>query len=263
MTSPLPLLTDSHSALIQDFQQRCDRAADPATKDWFEAYLKGVIPYRGLKLPQVKTIFKAWYPCVEALPLPEQVAMALALLAMDYAEDKLAGIVWLEERLGPRGAIGYQADLPRLARLFQSGAIADWSTCDWFCVRVLQGMVQREGADCAVAIAAWREAENLWQRRASCIPFVGLAKRGEENFTGFTGLMLTVAETVVQSPERFAQTGVGWLLRELWRSEPERVVAFVEQHLGQFSAEGLRYTTEKMPRSEQLRLRAMRKAQGV
>ncbi|MBE9033333.1 DNA alkylation repair protein [filamentous cyanobacterium LEGE 11480] len=120
-------------------------------------------------------------------------------------------------------------------------------------------MVKNEGEIYARAIARWQNAENLWQRHASCIPFVSLAKSGDTNFPGFTDLMLEICQTVMQSPERFSQTAAGWLLRELWLAAPERVVASIEAQISQFSSEGLRYATEKMPRTEQLRLRSLRK----
>ncbi len=236
-----------------------DRDADPATKAWFEAYLKGVIPFRGVKLPQVKAITKNWYKSIVAFSLADQRAIAFALLHEAHSEDKLAGIVLLQEQLIPQDAIDYRTDLPRFAAVFQAGAIADWSTCDWFCLRVLTTLVKREGEACVRAIAAWKDAENLWQRRASCIPFVSLAKQGDRLFPGFTDLIVEVGETVVRSDERFSQTAVGWLWRELWVAEPERVMGAIEANIMQFSSEGLRYATEKMPRAEQLRLRGLRK----
>jgi 3-methyladenine DNA glycosylase AlkD len=258
MTKASNTLSPEALARIQDLQTRIDRAADPATKAWFEAYLKGVIPFRGLKLPQVKAETKAWYKSIAKFPLADQTAIAFALLNESYSEDKLAGIVLLQEQLIPQGAID-QTDLTRFAQVFQSGAIGDWSTCDWFCLRVLTTLVKREGETWARAIATWKDAENLWQRRASCIPFVTLAKQGDQVFPGFTDLLLAVGETVVQSDERFSQTAVGWLWRELWVAEPERVVDAIEANLTQFSSEGLRYATEKMPREGQLRLRGLRK----
>jgi 3-methyladenine DNA glycosylase AlkD len=260
MTKASNSLSAEALAPIQDLQTRLDRDADPATKAWFEAYLKGVIPFRGLKLPQVKVITKAWYKSIAKFPLADQTAIAFALLAESYSEDKLAGIVLLQEQLIPLAAID-QTDLTRFAQVFQSGAIGDWSTCDWFCLRVLTPLVKREGETWARAIAAWKDAENLWQRRASCIPFVTLAKQGDRVFPGFTDLILEVGETVVQSDQRFSQTAVGWLWRELWVAEPERVVDAIEANITQFSSEGLRYATEKMSREAQLRLRGLRKEQ--
>ena len=67
-------------------------------------------------------------------------------------------------------------------------------------------------------------------------------------------MLLEVCAATVKHPERFAQTGTGWVLRELGQAEPERVVRFIEDNLPSFSAEGLRYATEKMPAQTKARL---------
>jgi 3-methyladenine DNA glycosylase AlkD len=76
--------------------------------------------------------------------------------------------------------------------------------------------------------------------------------------------MLELCEVTLGRSEaaRFVQTGVGWLLRELWRADAVAVVALIESSMGDFSSEGLRYATEKMPKPEQQRLRALRKSVG-
>lgn len=60
--------------------------------------------------------------------------------------------------------------------------------------------------------------------------------------------------------ERFAQTGAGWVLRELSLADQARVVAFVEECIGQFIREGLAYATEKMAAETQARLNTLHKA---
>jgi 3-methyladenine DNA glycosylase AlkD len=244
---------------IAELQTRLDQQADPATQQWFERYMKGVLPFRGLKLPLVRTIVQAWYPTIAALPPTEIRELALALLDQPHGEDKLAGILILQEKLLPKHQLDYQTAFPQFIQAFTDGAIADWNTCDWFCVRVLHGMAVQQGEDCVRAIASWQAASNLWQRRASCVSCVKLAKQGDRVFTGFVDLLLEVGETVVQSTERFSQTAVGWLWRELWLAAPDAVVDRIEANITAFSSEGLRYATEKMPRDEQLRLRALRK----
>src|SRR3712207_8372132 len=61
------------------------------------------------------------------------------------SEDKLAGVLFLQEILLPAGALDWRSDLPRIARLFDEGYIRDWSTCDWFCVKVLGPLVEQQG----------------------------------------------------------------------------------------------------------------------
>jgi len=243
--------------LIRRLQSRLDERASARTKAWWEAYLKNVIAFRGVKMDDIRSALHAWFKderLGDVLSAAQQKDLALALLEEQVAEDKLAGILFLQEILLPAGLMDWRTDLPRFARLFSDGHIFDWSTCDWFCVRVLGPLVRREGEACARAISEWRNADDLWQRRASVVAFVNLAKAGDANFPGFTDMLLENCAALVQSQERFAQTGTGWVLRELGRADQERVIRFVEMYAEHFSREGLTYAIEKMPSEVKRRL---------
>ncbi len=228
-------------------QQQLDQRADAKTKAWWERYLKHVIPFRGVKMADIRAVLHQWVreEGIDRLPVQEQKELALALIRLDTAEDKLAGVLFWQEILLPAGEVHWPDDLPRFAELFQQGYIYDWNTCDWFCVRVL---------------GPWRTAEPLWQRRAAAVGFVNLARRGEANFPGFSEMLLGACAPLVASSERFAQTGAGWVLRELSLADQARVVSFVEERIGQFTREGLAYATEKMPVETQARLKTLHKA---
>ena len=247
---------------ISTLQEQLDLRANPKTKAWWERYLKHVIPFRGVKMADIRAVLHQWVKeeGIDRLPMQEQKDLALDLIRLDYTEDKLAGILFWQKILLPAGEVHWPDDLPRFAELFQQGFIYDWNTCDWFCVRVLGPLAEQQGANCAHAIAAWRTAELLWQRRAAAVGFVNLAKHGEANFPGFTDMLLATCAPLVASQERFAQTGAGWVLRELSLAEPARVVGFVEERIGQFSREGLAYATEKMPAETKAWLKALHKA---
>ena len=177
------------TAPIFALQARLEEKADPKTKAWWERYLKNVIEFRGVKMADIRSAVHTWIGTEginDAFSDTEQKELAFCLLREAYAEDKLAGILYLQEVLLPANAIDWRLDLPRFARLFHDGYIFDWNTCDWFCVKVLGPLAERYGERCARAIAEWRIAENLWQRRASGVAFVNLAKQGDANFPGFT-----------------------------------------------------------------------------
>jgi len=53
-------------------------------------------------------------------------------------------------------------------------------------------------------------------------------------------MMLNDCSQLLESEERFAQTGVGWVLRELGRTDQDRVIGFVEANLDRFSREALK-----------------------
>lgn len=200
-------------------------------------------------MADVRSVLHEWYDRAVVggqLSATEQKDLALALFEQGYSEDKLAGILFLQEILLPAGAIEWRTDLESFSGLFGEGWISDWNVCDWFCVKVLGPLVEQEGEACARAIAAWRTSDNLWQRRASGVAFVTLAKHGDENFAGFTDMLLEICEFTVKHPERFSQTGTGWVLRELSIAEPQRVEGFVGAHVCEFSAEGLRNALGKL-----------------
>ena len=206
------------------------------------------MPFRGVPMAAVRAaVHETWVEeGLDRLPPEEQVDLALRLFAEPFAEDKLAGILALAERLLDHLTL---ADVPRLASPFARGEIEEWSTCDWYCVKVLGRFVERadDPRAAAEAIAAWRFSEPLWQRRAAAVSFVNLAPRGDAFFPGFTALLLDVCAANVKDGARFSQTSVGWLLRELSRAEPDRVAAFVEAHAAEMSTEARRSATAKLP----------------
>ena len=240
-------MNKSDPILLIALQRRLAAAADVKTRHFWERYLKGVIPFRGVPMAKVRAAVNAWIHTdgVGALSLAQRKRLALSLFEGEHCEDKLAGTLALSEHLLPHLRI---PDLKALGRLFDANHIADWNTCDWFCVKVLGRFVARDLPDrtAAEAIAAWKHARTLWQRRAANVAFVNLARHGELNFPGFVQLMLDTCATTVQCPERFAQTGVGWLLRELSLADRPRVMDFARSHARQLSREGLRYIVEKM-----------------
>ena len=206
----------------------------------------------------VRTAVHAWFEeerLGEHLSAGQQKDLALMLLEADYTEDKLAGVLCLQEILLLAGALDWRSDLPRFARLFDEGYIRDWNICDWFCVKVLGSLVEQQGEACARAISEWREANSSWQRRASVVAFANLAAEGDRNFPSFTEMVLENCSHLLGSQERFAQTGVVWILRELSRSDEGRVIRFVEANLNRFSREGLKNTTKDLPPAVSERLR--------
>src|SRR3712207_3634949 len=231
--------------LIDRLQLRLNAHATAATREWWTKYLRGAASFRGVKMGDVRKAVHAWFEeerLGEHLSMGQQKDLAVMLLEEDYTEDKLAGILFLQEILLPAGSLDWRSDLPRFARLFDEGYIRDW-----LCVKVLGPLVEQQGEACARAISGWREADGVWRRRASVVAFANLARQGDRNFPGFTEMVLDNCSHDLGSQERFAQTGAGWVLRELSRSEEGRVVSFVEANLDRFSREGLKNAIKYLP----------------
>ena len=244
------LSSSTLDGLIERLQSRLDARATAATREWWTKYLRGAASFRGVKMADVRKAVHAWFReerLGEHLSVEQQKDLALRLLEEDYTEEKLAGVLFLQEILLQAGVLDWHSDLPRFARLFEEGYIRDWSICDWFCVKVLGPLVEQQGEACARAISEWREADKLWQRRSSVVAFVNLASKGDQNFPGFTEMVLHNCSHLLGSRERFVQTGVGWILRELSRWDQARVVGFVEANLHRFSREALKNAIKYLP----------------
>jgi hypothetical protein len=75
-----------------------------------------VIPFRGVKMGDIRSALYAWLReesiSVERSPA-QGVNLALQLLQETYCEDKLAGVLYLQEVLIPPGAVDWRQDLAR------------------------------------------------------------------------------------------------------------------------------------------------------
>jgi len=162
---------------ILNLQQELNKKGDPSVKLWWENYVKGSAPFIGVKMPVIRSILHEWYKNnIEGkTDNQEQVELALELFNERYSEEKLAGVLFLQEILIPGKLISCN-NLDRLAGLFTSNLIYDWNICD----KVLGPLIKENGTDCARKISQWRYSENLWQARASVVAFVNLA--GNKDF---------------------------------------------------------------------------------
>ncbi len=131
------------AVLIQALATRLDALATEASRAFWERYLKGTVPFRGVPMAAIRKAVHGWWrddgPSARAPPA--QKGLALRLFEGAFCEDKLAGTLVLQEVL--LGELTLR-DVDTLASLFDRGLIADWNTCDWFCVKVLGKLVARD-----------------------------------------------------------------------------------------------------------------------
>jgi 3-methyladenine DNA glycosylase AlkD len=246
-------MVSNYKDLIQSLQFRLAKVANKKIKDWWEKYLKKEIEFRGVNLVTIREELYKWYKeeRINEQDADYQLALALSLFREKYAEDKLAGVLFLQDFLYKK--IDWRILIPRFAELFTEGQIYDWNICDWFCVRVLGPMIKENGIFCAKAIAEWNSSKNVWQARASLVAFVNLAKDPK-----LTPIILDSSAVLIKRDERFAKTAVGWVLRELSKLDKNLVIGFIEEHREFFSKESLENSIKYFDLSEKRRLRSVR-----
>lgn len=240
------------STLVEDLQQRLQQAADEKTRLWWERYLKHEIRFRGVGLPTVRACVEEWRRETGLADEPLEVMMetTMALFMSEIAEDKLAGVVCAERYI--RDKVPGSMIIDCTGQVFENRLIHDWSTCDWFCVRVLGPKLRDEGLPFARALEAWSREQYLWHARAALIPFTAVA--GEKKYRAIIG---RIAARLVARPERFAKTAVGWVLREIEAHDRAFVVDFVRAHAAALSVEAARNALKHVPREESAPLIAL------
>lgn len=226
-----------------DLDRRLAAHGDADKRAWWERYLKGAAAFYGVPIATVRQVVTAWYVDHRLAEVddPRFVAHLTATVAQPVTENALAAYVLLQHQTLHR--LDPARDLPAIAAWFDEGHVADWNSCDWLCVRVLGPLIERHGEPAARIIAGWDAAPGLWRRRAAVVAFVNLVGRTEDPFPGCRQLVLDTCASNVIDPERFAQTGVGWVLRELSTADAAAVSAFVDAHRNTMSTEALRTAT--------------------
>ena len=88
---------ETQDQLISQLQASLDLVASQKTKDWWEKYLRHVIPFRGVGIPEIRNILALWRDefGIATLDKQDQLVLALRLFDSSFAEDKLAGILFL------------------------------------------------------------------------------------------------------------------------------------------------------------------------
>ncbi|MGL1935430.1 MAG: DNA alkylation repair protein [Fibrobacterales bacterium] len=205
-------------------------------KDQFERYLKNVVTCMGIRSPAIDVLFKQEYTLtLKTLPQKDQITLGCSLIQSDYFEMKKFGILILNKNIKHIST----SELSSFSKLFKND-IYDWATCDTFSSKVLTRLIKKDNAF-VLPISQWKSSPHLWQQRASCIALVGLGRHGNHN-----EIILSICTEVIKNSERFAQLGVGWVLRELSVANTELALTFIQNHYSQFSREGLRYAIEKL-----------------
>lgn len=242
-----PMALDS-ATLVRRLQLALEGASSTTTKTWWNRYLKGAIEFRGVGLPQIRSVLADWRSDngVDAMPAADQFALALRLFEEPMAEDKLAGVLYLQEYL--HDEVPWRECLSRYGSLFERGLIADWNTCDWFCVRVLGPVIASNGRGCASAVAKWSTSPQLWKARASVVGFVPVIKAPDHH-----PLVLRSCAVLIRRDERFAKTAVGWILRDLSKCDSKSVTEFLNENLVYFSKESIRNALKYSPEATRRR----------
>ena len=222
----------------EEIIEEIKKNASQEQKESAERYFKGVIPFYGLKNPDANQLAKEVYKKYK-LPKEEVFSLAEELLKSKYFEEKQIAIILLsliKKELNKN-------DLSRIKE-FVNNYVNNWAHCDIMSGKVVTEIIKKD-ISAADEVVKWKDSENIWLKRAAAISFVKLGKEGKYN-----DYIIQICNTILDSKERFVQLGAGWVLREAWLGENERVFDFIERNKKRFTREAFRYAIEKFDKEK-------------
>jgi 3-methyladenine DNA glycosylase AlkD len=227
-----------------EISEQLHRCASREKAAWWNQYLKGEIPFIGVGTPEIRRIFleRNREFSFGKLPMNRQVSLVNGLMRGDFAEEKLAAILYVQLFWMDRMRSTFLMNL--VSDWFDDRFIHDWNTTDWLSVRILTPLVDSGDPKVIWKLKRWNRDPYLWKARASLVAFARAS-----GITGHAKSVERFADILIRREERYAKTAVGWVLREYSKHDPEFVLSFLSQHAKYITAEvkrnALKYYRER------------------
>lgn len=201
--------------LVSSIGGALEAAADSTIAPGQQAYMKSEMPFLGVRVPEVRRTVRRLAKGAKDATVLRAAALELWHGAV-YREERYAALALM----ALRPLRGRRETLDVHEEMIRTGAW--WDFVDEAAHRLRELL----DADATVAddLREWSRSEDMWLRRAAIISQLG---RG----SGTDRELLTAAiERNLADPEFFIRKAIGWALRDLARSDPDWVRAFVASH---------------------------------
>jgi 3-methyladenine DNA glycosylase AlkD len=117
----------------------------------------------------------------------------------------------------------------------------------------LVGELIRKNKDNHKLIEKWSTDKNFWRRRVAIISPIKLFKKNECDI----GLYMRIWENHLDEKEFFIRKGIGWVLREFAKTDPDAVYKFVYNNRKQMSGLTFREASKNLPLDKKEKLMEM------
>jgi 3-methyladenine DNA glycosylase AlkD len=118
--------------------------------------------------------------------------------------------------------------------------INNWAHTDYICGELMP-LFFKKGIITIESISEWRFSDRRFMRRAAAVSLIKPMKKSAD-FTPY----LEFIDPMMPDSERVVHQGLGWLLREMWKKQPETVEPFLLKWKDRCARLIIQYATEKM-----------------
>lgn len=126
--------------------------------------------------------------------------------------------------------------------------VDNWANCDDVSVFVLgEFMFRDEGITSDVS--GWVQSTNPWRRRAAVTATIPANREGRSD----PRLVLDMVRSLLDDDDYYVKKSLGWVLRELGKSKPEAVAAFLRLNKDKLQKDQLRKAVKYIPKDVSMR----------
>ncbi|MDR1432466.1 MAG: DNA alkylation repair protein [Propionibacteriaceae bacterium] len=186
---------------------------DPKRAAGQQAYMKSLLPYRGLAMPTVRKIVRE---SVKRRPLDLEAVARISRKLWDEAEYREERYVSIELTALPPGS--GKLELVALHE-YRARTGAWWDFVDSIAHQIA-ALHDAHPAQTAQIVRGWSQADTFWLRRLAIISQLGRKERTD------TALLGEVIGRNAGDKEFFIRKAIGWALREYARTDPDWVRDF-------------------------------------
>lgn len=134
----------------------------------------------------------------------------------------------------------------RIGKWLENG-IQNWGNTDVLCMLVLSEFMYNK-IILPKDFISWTKSESKWKRRAVPVTFYEVIKKDHSPVS-----ILSVIEKLMEDKEEDVQKGLGTLLREIWKKQPEIAEKFLLKWKNKCGRKIIQYATEKMNKSQKVK----------
>ncbi|UAA37684.1 DNA alkylation repair protein [Paraneptunicella aestuarii] len=223
---------DDLHPFVKLVKARLEQSADPGKAVQMQAYMKTSQPFYGVQAAERKkqiSEIKKQHPLSS---FDEYQTIILQLWQSPHREEMYQALE-VAERFR-------QFRTPEAMPLYEYliETANNWDTLDWIATKLVGDLVLKH-PELESFLITWREHSSFWVRRAALL--AQLKHKKDTNLQ----LLADSITALMHEKEFFIQKAIGWVLRELAKTNPDWVSMFVNQHEAQLSGlskrEALKY----------------------
>jgi len=224
---------------LEEIRREIRGRSNPEKADQMKRYFREPIETYGLSALDVKVIARRHHTPLKG-DLQTAIEVADSLIKSSNLDEASVGI-----RLMQRMARNLDTEHFELLDGWVDH-LTNWANTDGLSTWVISPIVKRD-PKLVERLIVWTASGNRWRRRAAAVSLVPIARRGEMLEEAFT-----IADRMMEDDDDMVQKGVGWLLKEASKKNPEEVRSYLLNWRDRTSALVLRYASEKIPKDRRV-----------